>query len=107
MFSRSILSTVATSLLGGVLAGSLASFAAYAEPVAGQASAESLAARSPSANTNTNGTIRDIEIEGNQRIEARTILTYLGLSPGQGFNQTDINNGLKNLFATGFFADVK
>src|SRR5688500_15155852 len=98
MFSRSILSTVAW----GVLAGSLASFAAYAEPVAGQASAESLAARSPSA-----GTIRDIEIEGNQRIEARTILTYLGLSPGQGFNQTDINNGLKNLFATGFFADVK
>lgn len=51
--------------------------------------------------------IRDIQVKGNERIESRTILSYLGLKPGNRFSKTDIDSGLKNLFATGFFADVK
>lgn len=53
------------------------------------------------------GKISDIKVEGNQRIESRTVISYLGLKPGDKFTQTDINNSLKNLFTTGFFADVK
>lgn len=53
------------------------------------------------------GKIGNIRVEGLQRIESGTVLTYLGLKAGDRFNQTEINNGLKNLFATGFFADVK
>lgn len=53
------------------------------------------------------GHIQDVRVEGNQRIESRTILSYLGLKAGDGFTRTDIDTGLKNLFATGFFADVK
>lgn len=53
------------------------------------------------------GTIANITVEGNQRVETRTILSYLGLSTGNGFSQEEIDLGLKNLFATGFFADVK
>ena len=50
--------------------------------------------------------IRDIRITGNQRIERQTILTYLGLAAGSPFNQRELDQALKNLFATGFFADV-
>jgi len=55
----------------------------------------------------TGGVISGITVEGNQRIESGTVLSYLGLKPGDSFSQSDIDAGLKNLFATGFFADVK
>ncbi|MDX2113293.1 MAG: outer membrane protein assembly factor BamA [Alphaproteobacteria bacterium] len=51
--------------------------------------------------------IRDVKIEGNQRVEGRTILTYLNLAPGSTFNQPEIDSSLKNLYATGFFSDVQ
>src|SRR5437016_6096759 len=51
--------------------------------------------------------IRNVRIEGNQRIENNTILSYIGLKEGSHFDQNEIDSGLKNLFATGFFADVK
>lgn len=51
--------------------------------------------------------IETIEIDGNQRIENRTILTYLSLKPGDAFDRRDISDALKDLFNTGFFADVK
>ena len=54
-----------------------------------------------------NDLIREVRVEGNERIEGRTILSYLGLNAGSHFNQAEIDSGLKNLFATGFFADVK
>ena len=52
-------------------------------------------------------TITAVRVEGNQRVEGRTILSYLGLKAGNHFTQEEIDSGLKNLFATGFFADVK
>lgn len=51
--------------------------------------------------------IQSVKIEGNERVEGRTILSYLGLNAGSHFNQNEIDSGLKNLYATGFFADVK
>lgn len=57
--------------------------------------------------SNTSGNIAAITVEGNQRVETRTIISYLGLTPGNGFSQAEIDLGLKNLFATGFFSDVK
>jgi outer membrane protein insertion porin family len=53
------------------------------------------------------GTIGDIKVQGNQRTENSTVLSYLGLKPGDKFTQSDIDAGLKNLFATGFFSDVQ
>ncbi|HEU5046684.1 MAG TPA: outer membrane protein assembly factor BamA [Rickettsiales bacterium] len=50
--------------------------------------------------------LRRIEIKGNQRIEESTILTYLGLREGEHVSQYDVDTALKNLFATGFFADA-
>ncbi|MEM9668612.1 MAG: outer membrane protein assembly factor BamA [Pseudomonadota bacterium] len=52
------------------------------------------------------GTIRSIVVEGNQRIESRTIQSYLLLGPGDPFDPQRLDISLKTLFATGLFADV-
>ena len=51
-------------------------------------------------------TIRQIRIEGNQRIEDRTIQSYLLVAPGDAFDPARIDLSLKTLFATGLFADA-
>ncbi|MAR56796.1 MAG: outer membrane protein assembly factor BamA [Rickettsiales bacterium] len=51
--------------------------------------------------------VEDIIISGNQRIENSTILTYLGISEGDMADGESINRGLKKLYETGFFADVR
>lgn len=50
--------------------------------------------------------IADIRVEGNQRIEAETIRSYMQISPGDPFEPERIDKALKSLFATGLFADV-
>ena len=52
------------------------------------------------------GTIRSIVVEGNQRIEARTVQSYLLVEPGDTFDPERIDLSLKTLFATNLFADV-
>ncbi len=54
----------------------------------------------------TGDTISEIRIEGNQRIEPSTIISYMELSPGENFDALKVDQALKNLFATGLFADV-
>lgn len=51
--------------------------------------------------------LREIRVNGTQRIEPATVLTYLNLQTGQPMTDEVLNEGLKNLFATGLFADVK
>lgn len=51
--------------------------------------------------------IRRILVEGNQRIEAATISSYLLVRPGDVFDAERIDMSLKTLFATGLFADVQ
>lgn len=51
--------------------------------------------------------IENILIEGNQRVETETINSYIRIKPGDVFDQDLLNSSLKNLFASGFFADVK
>ena len=50
--------------------------------------------------------IEKIIIEGNQRIEALTIQSYLLLRVGEPFNRQLMNQTLKSLYATGYFSDV-
>lgn len=51
--------------------------------------------------------IRRVVVEGNQRIEAATISSYLLVRPGDTFDAERIDMSLKTLFATGLFADVQ
>lgn len=50
--------------------------------------------------------LRDVVIEGNQRIEISTIQNYLTLQPGSIYSPAEADKSLKALFATGLFADV-
>nr|WP_298684262.1 outer membrane protein assembly factor BamA [uncultured Dongia sp.] len=50
--------------------------------------------------------IQEIRIEGSQRIEPDTVRSYMAINPGDAFDAKAIDKALKNLFATGLFADV-
>ena len=50
--------------------------------------------------------LREIRVEGSQRIEAGTVRLYMGISPGDEISPGALDKSLKSLFATGLFADV-
>jgi len=50
--------------------------------------------------------IRQVIVQGNQRLEAGTVQSYLLLGPGDPFDPQLIDLSLKTLFATGLFADI-
>ncbi|MFB3118595.1 MAG: outer membrane protein assembly factor BamA, partial [Myxococcota bacterium] len=52
------------------------------------------------------GIIREIRIEGTQRIEPETVRSYMRVNPGDPFDPLRLDKSLKNLFSTGLFADV-
>ena len=82
-------------------------FSAFTIIFATSSIAQTTATTEATAQSVQGDTIERIYIEGNQRIESRTILTYLGLQVGDQFERRAISNALKALFDTGFFADVK
>jgi outer membrane protein insertion porin family len=52
------------------------------------------------------GTIREVRIEGSERIEPETVRSYLTVQPGDQFDSDKLDKSLKALFGTGLFADV-
>lgn len=50
--------------------------------------------------------IGEIVVEGNQRIDPTTILSYLTVRPGDVFTPDSLDQSLTSLFNTGLFADV-
>ncbi|HEX5078663.1 MAG TPA: outer membrane protein assembly factor BamA [Geminicoccaceae bacterium] len=63
-------------------------------------------AQESSVSGEQSGVIREIRVEGNQRIEAATIRSYMAVAPGEPFDPSRLDQSLKNLFATGLFDDV-
>ncbi|WP_161957390.1 outer membrane protein assembly factor BamA [Aestuariivirga litoralis] len=51
--------------------------------------------------------VSSIVVEGNQRIENDTIISYVQVSPGQNATAEKIDASVKALFQTGLFADVQ
>ena len=50
--------------------------------------------------------VQKVVVQGNQRVEAATVLSYLAVQPGERATAADVDASLKALFATGLFADV-
>jgi outer membrane protein insertion porin family len=50
--------------------------------------------------------VRDIVVEGIQRIEPDTVRSYLLIQEGDAFDSERVDRSLKSLFATGLFDDV-
>ena len=51
--------------------------------------------------------IRTIQVQGNQRVEANTVASYLLFAPGDPYTDERVDLSLKTLYATGLFADVQ
>jgi outer membrane protein insertion porin family len=51
-------------------------------------------------------TISNIVVEGNQRVETETILSYTQISRGDPLSEEAMDDAVKALFQTGLFADV-
>lgn len=53
------------------------------------------------------GVVRDIQVEGNGRVEPETVRSYLQFSIGDAYDPAAVDRSLRSLFATGLFADVQ
>jgi outer membrane protein insertion porin family len=52
-------------------------------------------------------TVSSIIVQGNSRIDADTIRTYVLVSPGKSFGPGDVNDSVKALYDTGLFSNVR
>ncbi len=59
------------------------------------------------ANAAESFVIRDIRVEGLQRISAGTVFNYLPVKVGDSVTERDTQEALRALFKTGFFRDVR
>ena len=51
-------------------------------------------------------TVKDVQINGLERVEPETVQAYLEIEKGQDVSQFDIDAALKRLYATGLFSDI-
>ncbi len=65
------------------------------------------AASSAVARASASFTVRDIRVEGLERIEISTVAAYLPLKPGDAFDENKASDIIHALYATGFFNDVR
>lgn len=94
--------TLATALLGVVCAtGAAMAQDGSVNPEAGEAPAET------AVQPQVQQPILQILVEGNQRVEADTILSYLLIQPGDLPNSRLINLSIQTLYATNLFSDVR
>lgn len=50
--------------------------------------------------------VKDIKLEGLQRISVGTVFNYLPIKPGDNVNKTRVKEAIRVLFKTGFFKDI-
>ena len=59
-----------------------------------------------STEVHAQGSVRDIRVEGNRRVEPETVRSYLAFTQGDAYDPAKVDQSLKALFATGLFSDV-
>ncbi|MGD9479132.1 outer membrane protein assembly factor BamA [Shinella sp. G-2] len=52
-------------------------------------------------------TIRSIQVRGADRVSADTVKANISIQPGKNFSNSDIDESVRRLYATGYFSDVK
>jgi outer membrane protein insertion porin family len=66
-----------------------------------------IAAYSVASHAATSFVVKDIRIEGLQRVEPGTVFAYLPIKQGDTFTDDKATEAIRALYATGFFNDVK
>ncbi|GAB2904452.1 outer membrane protein assembly factor BamA [Paralcaligenes sp. KSB-10] len=51
--------------------------------------------------------VRDIRVDGIQRVDAGTVFSYLPVKVGEQFTEAEASEAIQRLYASGFFDDVK
>src|SRR3546814_3880443 len=51
--------------------------------------------------------VRDIQVNGIQRVDAGTVFSYLPVKVGEEFTEAQAAEAIQRLYSTGFFSDVK
>jgi outer membrane protein insertion porin family len=74
---------------------------------AAAAAAANPAAQPAAPTTEAPRLIQHIVVRGTQRVEAGTVLTYVGVREGDTYTPADVDAALKALTTTGLFSDVK
>jgi len=98
---------MATALLAGTIIGGMAlpaSALAQARPATPPAPAP--AAGAPAVSP-TAQTVKAISVQGQQRLEPETILSYTKLRIGTAYTRESLDNALRDLYDTELFADVQ
>ena len=94
---------MAGTMLGGVaVPGTAGAQQAPGASAASGAPAATVPAATPQAQT-----IRMINVEGQQRLEPETILSYTKLRIGQTYSRENLDTALRDLYETELFADVR
>ncbi|HWJ71363.1 MAG TPA: outer membrane protein assembly factor BamA [Sphingobium sp.] len=95
---------LAPFLLSGTILASLCAAPAFAQEtpaVSASVPASGIAAVNPT------GTIRTITVEGSQRLEPDTVLSYTKLRVGGSYTRETLDQALRDLYASELFADVQ
>ena len=50
--------------------------------------------------------VRQIKVDGLQRVERETVLSYVNVNPGDDVSPEKLNGAFKKLYTTGLFSDV-
>jgi outer membrane protein insertion porin family len=82
---------------------------ALAAPAVSAQTAAAPSASAPAANVQAPippGTVKVVNVTGNERLEAETVRTYVQLNVGDAYDATSIDLALKRLYATELFADA-
>ena len=79
--------------------------AAAQTPAAAPAATQ--AAATPAAPTPERKLIRSISVSGNQRLEADTVRSYVKLRAGDTYTNADLDQAIKDLYASELFADAQ
>lgn len=53
------------------------------------------------------GTVKEIRVVGNRRVEPETVRTYLRFNAGDAYDAGKVDESIRSLFATGLFSDVR
>ncbi|HRQ61413.1 MAG TPA: POTRA domain-containing protein, partial [Alphaproteobacteria bacterium] len=51
--------------------------------------------------------VSQVRVEGTERVDPQTVLSYMTIKPGDEVSKDALDQSLKNLFATGLFADIE
>lgn len=92
---------------GAVLSAAMLGALAQAQDTAAPALDPGQATAAPAAAEQQNRQILQILVEGNRRVEADTILSYLLIQPGDVAEPRLVNLSIQTLFSTGLFSDVR